>query len=293
MSDTVTSRSTGITLHKGEAVDLHMHSPISDGFWTTESLPQAAQKLSIKVLALTDHDDTGGVPAMVEACAAVGIYVLPGLEMSTYFNNVGYHMLALNVDLDNPVLQAKIANYRAYYADMVNHAVKELEKQGKPLDPAKSARMNTPHVKLFHLVDALIDNGYAHNKGEAYGICNQVGAWYGWSTPMEEAIQVVHQAGGVAVIAHPGRAEPGFTAADLKALDGMREAGLDGIEVFHPFHSATDVSFYMAYAEEHGMLVSTGSDTHSPTDSRRKLTAWPANLSQKLLEACGIQVSNG
>ncbi|MDQ2807634.1 MAG: PHP domain-containing protein [Chloroflexota bacterium] len=276
-----------------KAVDLHMHSPVSDGFWTTATLPPAARALGIGVIALTDHDDVTGVPAMIAACRPYGITVIPGVEISTVFATVGYHMLAYGIDLGNAPLLDTFNQGRAYYNQMCHAAIDELARRGQPLDPAKSPQILGEGVKIYHLVAALIENGYVANMSQAYGFVNQAGAHYGWSLPMEEAIALVHGAGGVAVIAHPGRAEPGFTAASEAALDGMRAAGLDGIECFHPYHTPDNVTFYESYAQHHGLLISCGSDTHGPGSSPRMLTAWPAGDCRALLERCGIAVAEG
>jgi 3',5'-nucleoside bisphosphate phosphatase len=274
-----------------EFVDLHMHSPVSDGFWTPKTLPPAAAELGLGAIALADHDEVAGVPDMIAACRPYGIQVIPAVEVSTYFEKTGYHMLLYNVDLRNEALAGAFAEARRYYNEMCRNAVDELARRGKPLDPEKSPALRGDIVKVYHLVAALIENGYAENMSQAYGICNEVGAHYGWSLQMEEAIALGHQAGAVAVIAHPGRAEPGFTAASAAVLDGMRAVGLDGVECFHSYHSAADVAFYLTYAQQHDMLVSTGSDTHGPGKSGRMLTRWPAALSRALLERCGVMVA--
>jgi 3',5'-nucleoside bisphosphate phosphatase len=280
-----------LTLRPNDGVDLHMHSPASDGQWTPKTLPPAAAELGIKVLALTDHDEILGIAAMAESCRAYGIHLIPAVELSTYFAGVGYHMLAYNLDLGNARLQSKLAEGRRYYEEMVLNAVDQLRRQGKEMDPEKSAALTNRPLKLYHLVSALIENGHAKNGYEAYGIANSAGAHFGWSQPMEEAIALVHEAGGLAVIAHPGRAEPGFTAATADALDGMRAAGLDGVEVFHSYHTPVDIAFYLTYAEKHDMLIGCGSDTHGPGQSKRMLTPWPAATCRRLLEACGVAVS--
>ncbi|MGI8588691.1 MAG: PHP domain-containing protein [Chloroflexia bacterium] len=270
-------------------VDLHMHSPASDGFWTPRTLPPAAAELGLDVIALTDHDEIAGVPEMAEACRAYDIQVIPGVEISVTFEKVGYHMLAYGVDLQNPALVETFAGVRSYYDEMCRNAVAELARRGKPLDPEKSPAMQGDALKVYHLVAALIENGYAENMSKAYALCNEVGAQYGWQPPMEEAIRLVHGAGGVAVIAHPGRAEPGFSPAREQQLDAMRAFGLDGVEVFHTFHTAADVAFYLNYAERHDMLIGTGSDSHGPGQSNRMLTKWPAVHSRALLERCGLR----
>jgi predicted metal-dependent phosphoesterase TrpH len=170
--------------------------------------------------------------------------------------------------------------------------VAELARRGKPLDLEKNPALRGDVVKVYHLVAALVDQKYAENMTQAYAICNEVGAHYGWNLPMEEAIALGRQAGGVSVIAHPGRAEPGFTAATGPVLDRMRAIGLDGVEAFHSYHTARDVAFYQTYAQQHGMLIGTGSDSHGPGQSPRMLTAWPAVECRALLERCGFAVAD-
>ena len=273
-------------------VDLHMHSPASDGFWTPETLPPAARDLGLDVIALTDHDEVAGVAAITAACRPYGIAVIPGVEISTHFENVGYHMLLYGIDLQNPRLVDTFTTVRRYYNDMCRNAVAELARRGKPLDLDKNPALRGDVVKVYHLVAALVDQKYAENMTQAYAICNEVGAHYGWNLPMEEAIALGRQAGGVSVIAHPGRAEPGFTAATGPVLDRMRAIGLDGVEAFHSYHTARDVAFYQTYAQQHGMLIGTGSDSHGPGQSPRMLTAWPAVECRALLERCGFTVAD-
>ena len=278
-----------IHLPANAVVDLHMHSPHSDGHWTPETLPPAAQALSLRVVALTDHDEIAGIPAMAAALAAQGIHLIPAVEVSTQFQGIGFHLLLYNINLAHPELRARFDHVRALYDDMARRGLAELARRGKPLDPARSPLLAAASgLKIYHLVAALVTQGYARHGGEAYGLCKEVGVSFAWSLPMEEALALAHAAGGVGVIAHPGRAEPGFTAATRAHLDGMVAAGLDGVECFHSFHRAADVAFYLKYAEEKGLLVGCGSDTHGPGPSPRQLTPWPSTFCRALLERCGF-----
>ncbi len=268
-----------------------MHSPVSDGHWTVKTLPPAAHDLGLRIVALTDHDDTAGVADMAQACAAYGIHLIPAVEVSTHFQSIGFHLLLYGIDIHNPELQARFDNARALYDWMVRDAMGKLAARGKPLDPERSPQLGASQgLKLYHLVDALVTHGYAANMSQAYGLCMEVGASYCWSLPMEEAIAIGHAAGGVAVIAHPRRAEPGFTVPTAAVLDGMVAAGLDGVEVFHSYHRAPDVAFLLQYAESRSLLIGCGSDSHGPGPSPRPLTAWPAARCRALLARCGVLV---
>src|SRR5690349_3262778 len=103
-----------------------------------------------------------------------------------------------------------------------------MARRDKRLDAEKSPALRGEALKVYHLVAALVDQGYAENMTKAYEICKHVGAHSGWSLQWEEALHLGHRAGGIRVIAHPGRAEPGFTTASAPLLDRMRAIGLDG-----------------------------------------------------------------
>jgi predicted metal-dependent phosphoesterase TrpH len=278
-----------VHLPAGAVVDLHMHSPLSDGQWTPATLPPAAHALALRVIALTDHDEILGVPAMAQAAAAYGIACIPAVEVSTRFQGIGFHLLLYGIDLQHPALQAKFTQVRTMYDVMIASAMHELARLGKPLDPQRDPRLAAPTGrKVYHLVDALTVQGFAPNYREAYELCKQAGASYIWQPPMAEMLALAHEAGGVGVIAHPGRAEAGFTATTRDHLDAMVAIGLDGVEAYHSFHRPADVTFLLQYAAEKGLLVGCGSDSHGPGPGPSPLTAWPATHCQALLERCGF-----
>jgi predicted metal-dependent phosphoesterase TrpH len=284
-----TLRPEGTRLPAGTVVDLHMHSPVSDGHWTPATLPPAAQALGLRVIALTDHDDILGVPAMAAAAAAYDIYCIPSVEVSTRFQGIGFHLLLYGIDLVHPGLAALFTQVRTMYDVMVRSALYELARMGKPLDPQRESRLAAPTgLKVYHLVEALTAQGYARNYHDAYELCKQAGASYIWQPALPDVLDLAHAAGGVGVIAHPGRAEPGFTATTREHLDGMVAAGLDGVEVYHSFHGPAAVAFLAEYAAEKGLLVGCGSDSHGPGPGPRPLTAWPAIRCRALLERCGF-----
>src|SRR5215212_6084124 len=123
-----------IHLPANAVVDLHMHSPYSDGRWTPETLAPAAQELSLRVIALTDHDEIAGVPAMTAAAAAHSIRCIPGVEVSTQFQGTGFHLLLYNFDLNHPAIRGHFDAVRAFYDDMVRNALATLAARGKALD---------------------------------------------------------------------------------------------------------------------------------------------------------------
>jgi predicted metal-dependent phosphoesterase TrpH len=149
--------------------------------------------------------------------------------------------------------------------------------QGQPIAP-------------YHVFQAIIKHEYAPNMKEAHEMAKTVGVDFLSLPAMQDVIREARESGAIPILAHPGRAEPGFQPPSQETLDTMIEAGLSGFEVWHPYHSAYDAAFYLDLCERRGLLTSCGSDTHSPIDQRRKLTRWPARYAARLLEMCGISL---
>jgi predicted metal-dependent phosphoesterase TrpH len=141
----------------------------------------------------------------------------------------------------------------------------------------------------FHVAQALMREKYAMDVDEAIKIGESAGISFDISADMERTIKAGHSAGGIAILAHPGRAEYGQQPATTERLHAMLKIGLDGLEVYHGLHSEQDIAFYGQFARENGLLVSCGSDSHGP-QARTKPMLWPAEYCAALLRRCGISV---
>jgi len=178
------------------------------------------------------------------------------------------------------------------YAEICAKGMATLAEQGKPIDPAilNLCTQGQP-IAPYHVFQALIKHEYAPNMKEAHELAKTVGIDFAPQPDMREVIDNARASGAIPILAHPARAEPGFQPPTDETLDAMIGAGLMGFEVWHPYHSAYDVAKYLKLCTDRGLLTSSGSDTHSPSDPRRKLTAWPVRYSKELLERCGVHVA--
>ena len=249
--------------------DLHFHSTCSDGVETPARLVARAVAAGLSVAALTDHDAVHGIAAFRAAAAGTGLVAAGGAELSVDEDGEDVHLLGLFVDPDDSAFGARLARFREVRDRRGEAMVAKLAGLGVVLDlaalraEAGDAALGRPHVAR-----ALVANGIVPDVEQAFR------RYLGEGAPafvpkakwgLAEAIGAVRAAGGLAVLAHP------VWYADVPRLlrTGI-EAGLDGIEVFHPDHDGREEGL-LAEATRLGLLVSGGSDFHSESEGGKTL----------------------
>jgi len=248
--------------------DLHSHSILSDGTLTPEELVDAAADAGIKVFALTDHDSTEGLARARARCAARGIEWIPGVEISTDFAKTGAHLLGLFLrDWDQPALQDIFKVSRDGRRARVHAQVARLNELGYAITAEEVfAQAGGATVAKPHVAQVLIDKGHFKDRDEVFDKLlgdGKPGAVERPKIMLPQAIAAVHAAGGMAVLAHPGL--EGFSDEQIAEL---KEAGLDGLEVFHPDHSPEQRGKFIALAGKLQLKMSGGSDFHlTPRDA--------------------------
>ncbi|MHB1414275.1 MAG: PHP domain-containing protein [Chloroflexota bacterium] len=274
---------------ESDLVDLHTHSVANDGRWRPATLAKAASMAGIRVVALTDHDTVAAVPAFAAEAASAGLYALPGVEVSSWWRGAIYHVLLYNVDLRNPRLVATLSSLWGEIKDVAARAVAQLHSHGYELPDLDSLRQGGDLLPI-HVIVAAMQGGVAPDFMGVIGALREMGISLTAGVDMAEAVAAGHAAGGLAVLAHPGRTELGFTPAGPDAVAEMvAKTGLDGIEVYHWSHGPAEEATYGRLAAERGLLISCGSDSHGPR-SKRPLRGREAALCRDLLERCGIEV---
>ena len=241
-------------------VDLHLHSTCSDGSSTPTEVAERAAERGLSVISLTDHDSVSGVAEAQAAGEAYGVRVVPGSELSIKLKDHDIHILGYFLDIENDQLNTSLALYRDERRNRAERIVRKLNRLGiritfeQVLAKADGAAIGRPHV-----ADVLVEEGFCFSPNEAFN--KYLG--YGKTAYEEkyvmgppEAVEVIHSAGGIAVIAHPVL----YRSDDI--LPALVEQGMDGIEVWHIKHKPDDVRRYSAFADEHGLLKSGGSDCH-------------------------------
>ena len=248
-------------------LDLHSHTTFSDGTLTPTALVAAAIAAGVKALAITDHDTLAGWDEAVEAAqkpSGSELEVVPGVELSTVENGRSLHILGFypNRNLLEPPLQERIEGRRRRAQQMAE----KLAELGYPIElPAMPGNMAPGRP---HLATALVNAGHAATKREAFD------RWLGDHGPAyvqyekfsaAEGIQLLRDCGAVPVWAHPYL----FKGSTVDALmPQLVEAGLMGVEVYHPHHSPSDVRRLEEYCHRYGLLMTGGSDYHGPPGAK-------------------------
>ena len=246
------------------AVDLHSHTTASDGTLAPRELVQLAARHSVRVLAVTDHDSTGGVAeAIDEARKVPPLEIVPGLEINCDVPGAELHVLGYCLDWQAAWFQDFLGAQREERRQRVYRIAARLAELGMPIDPAdvfalvKEGSAGRPHV-----AQVMVDRGYVKSVREAFdrflsanGPANVPRRRF---TPVE-AVRIIRRARGVPVLAHPGLANRDELIPELV------EAGLMGIEAFYPEHSAGQITAYREMCGRLGLIATGGSDFHGPS----------------------------
>ena len=243
--------------------DLHMHSTCSDGELTPKQLVAMAKRRNLPAIAITDHDTVSSFAEAAESAAAADIHLIPGTEISAMLHRE-VHILGLFLEPSHAELNRQLNRQSEARVTRVFEICERLKAEGVDLEPEVVLAEAEGNVGRPHIAKALIKAQVVRNFNEAFDIyLGRKGKAY---VPAERlsaefAINLIHQAGGVAILAHPGVEKLGSPFPELQAM------GLDGIEVNHPGHNATMRNSLRTQAQRMDFLVSGGSDMHSHQSS--------------------------
>jgi 3',5'-nucleoside bisphosphate phosphatase len=244
------------------SVDLHIHTTASDGLCTPEEVFAQARALELRAIAITDHDTVAGVAAARTLSCGGDPEVVAGVELSTEGpSGSDAHLLGLFIDPEHPALLLALDQLRAARHERASLMVERLKRAGHPIDFDDVLRhADGGAVGRVHVARALKEAGVVASVSDAFaGLIGRQGRFYVHKRTLAaaDAVRAIHDAGGVAVLAHPG-------VSGESALLPLIDAGLDGIEAFHAEHSAGDAGRYATLAAREGLLVTGGSDFHGP-----------------------------
>ena len=240
-------------------VDLHMHSTASDGALAPAAVVRAAAAVQLGAIALTDHDTVAGVPEARAEGERLGIRVIPGVELSATENGQETHLLGLHLSrIDD--LERHLAGFRDARRTRAERMVERLNSLGIPITMASIERQAAGGaIGRPHVARALVLGGWVADHRDAFDRYLGAGRPGFVAKPrleIADAIRLVHDAGGLAVLAHPGSGCP------RDRLTELARAGLDGVEVRHPSHSSEDIARLARETEALGLVPSGGSDWH-------------------------------
>ncbi|MBP7460863.1 MAG: PHP domain-containing protein [Candidatus Delongbacteria bacterium] len=248
-------------------VDLHIHTTHSDGTQSVQDVIDIAVQQRLKAIAITDHDTVSGMPEAFAYIREKGLELglISGVELSTRFENLDVHVLGYCFDHDNQDFLKIIEYYKLKREHRAEKIVDRLHELGFPVsmdlirEMAQSGSIGRPHIAR-----ALVESGLMPSVDYAFNY------YLGYYKPAyvhkekltpEQGIAYIHQAGGIAVLAHPGS----YFSDPL--LDQFLEFGLDGIEVFHPNHGNEMVMELIKGAKKRNLLITGGSDNHGSVKS--------------------------
>lgn len=289
-------------------IDLHLHTNYSDGVESPEEMVRRAQRLGLKTIAITDHDGIGGVVRARLEGEKIGVKVVSGLEFSTtlFFPNDSFdgeehhiHMLGYGIDLKNQCLTLKMTDL-IQKRMLRNKKMQNVFAESGIVFTDEELKENSPsgYVGKVSFARVLLEKGYTKSFEEAFLSekfmrSPSIRVIRKEKTEAQEAIRIIHEAGGKAFFAHPFQLSypslmedgKGFSARLFLVLKQLKEDGLDGLECYYPTHDQAQTDCLLALADQIGLLVSVGSDDHGPGVRKiKEMNSFQVSVDAKRLE---------
>lgn len=264
-------------------IDLHTHSTYSDGTATPGEIVLLARKSEIAVLAITDHDTTEGYFEAVQAGKRHGVEVISGVEISCVHADISLHMLAYGIDLDSTNFQKKIYLLQQGRVERNREILAKLSKIG-----IKISEQELKYYSAYgqtgrpHIARVLVEKKIVSSMNKAFH--DYLGKGKPAHAPRfcfsaAETIEFVHEAGGAAVLAHPGQIDPPMRIQP-KLIAELAELGLDGVETYYPTHSQKTQRKLNLIAKKHELLLTGGSDYHGSIRPKKNILANKAGINR-------------
>ncbi|HAJ79737.1 MAG TPA: hypothetical protein DCO75_08185 [Fibrobacteres bacterium] len=250
-------------------VDLHIHTNFSDGTHSVQEIIQMAFQRKLKAISITDHDCIDAYPLAQKLGSESGIEIIPGVELSSEIQGVDIHILGYYLDINNKSLISKLIEFKQARYLRAEKIVENLNRQGidlrfeTVLNIAGNAAIGRPHIAAALLKEELV-----------YSFREAFDRYIGYESPAyekklamlpQEVFQLIRQAGGVPVLAHPG-----VTRVDQRITQFVND-GLMGIEVFHSEHTAEQEKLYLHLCKKYNLAHTGGSDFHNGNQNKSEL----------------------
>jgi 3',5'-nucleoside bisphosphate phosphatase len=253
-------------------VDLHCHSTVSDGLLAPAAVAACAHKAGVNVWALTDHDEVGGITQARQAATQLGMHFVPGVEISITWAAQTVHIVGLQIDETHPALLQGLADTRSGRDRRGRDISALLEQAGIPgaYEGALKYVGNPALMSRTHFARYLVEIGACASIPDVFRHYLSEGkpgyVPHRWAS-LEQAVSWIRSAGGIAVIAHPGRYKYG-PVAEGALFDSFRDLGGTAIEVVTGSHTPDQYGTYAEIARRYGFLASRGTDFHAPGETR-------------------------
>ncbi len=283
------SLTSQLVLAADAAIDLQMHTTYSDGKWTPEELLDYLVSEQFGLVAITDHDRVDTAAELQRLATQKQVPVLVAVEMSTSWRGELTDVLCYGFDPTQKKLSNLAQDITRRQRENTQEICENLRKIGLsfPNPRELDALLEQPSAQQSHALVAFLEkHGYATGEASAWDMIEEAGFTFAIND-IAAVVDATHHDGGVCLIAHPGRGGVD-TCYDANLLGQLRqEVPIDGFEAYYPAHKPEQIAMYLEYAQKHHLLVSSGSDSHSPD---HKPIKYRAELSRDLLERLGIRV---
>ncbi len=242
-------------------VDLHLHTIASDGSLSPTELINQILKTSLRTVAITDHDSTAGVDEAMTAASGTNLTVIPGIEFGSEVDDSEVHLIGLFIDHTSPALQTVLERFRNQRVEAAQEMVSKLNALNMNITWERVSELAEGSVGRPHIARALLEKGFVTSIREAFDL------YIGNDGPARvprpkftpvEALEIVHAAGGVGIVAHPR------TVNNLDGvLPALVEAGLAGIEVFAEKYGTLHQRRFRELADKYSLIPGGGTDYHA------------------------------
>lgn len=251
-------------------IDLHIHTTYSDGQLTPIEILAEARNKNFDTISITDHDCINGYLLADEYATEYGIELVPGVEVSSYCQDKEVHILGYYFDPTFRDLKKMLTFHmekRIHRAEVILHKLKELFGFSISFQELQNVARNN-FIGRAHIAAVMLQKGYTNSFNDAftYYISNRSPANEPKKTySSSEVIKIIHDSGGVAILAHPG------VINNDSIVEELIDSGIDGLEIFYPTHSNKKIKTYLSLAKEHSQLVTGGSDFHRHETFRNQI----------------------
>lgn len=257
--------------------DLQIHSTASDGELRPAEIVRTLARKRYRALALCDHDTVAGLPEALRAGTKAGIIVVPGIEMSCEYVAHDLHLLGLGINYRYAPLVKRCQRYQQARRDRAKKVIAKLRQQGftitwRAVDRRATGTVTRAHISnelLAHRVNIPLIKKYCHAELTVSNVIRAIimpghPAYVGYKKiPIAQDIKLIHRAGGLAILSHPGLLDKDFPRLDtVKIIRDLQQKGLDGLEIYSGSYSIKLANKYRLLATRLNLLPSAGSDFH-------------------------------
>lgn len=261
-------------------VDLHIHTQASDGTWSPNDVVENVKKANIETFAVTDHDAIDSVKETQLMASKHGITCITGVELSTTYNDMEYHILAYDFQLSHSSLINRINKNKNQRIDYHATVIEKLVKDFKQISIEEFSRYKYDLSRGgWPSLNYLLDKQVVHTMQGFFNLMKDYKLQLEFDAPLD-IIQDIRSSGGVAILAHPA-AYAKQNLMTKKALKGWVDFGIQGFECYSPYYkNPLDSSYYIDYCKENDLYISGGSDCHGSLLLQRKLRTPSIQLKQ-------------